>query len=113
MVVELAPSASGDYRLKLFHRPFIGGKSMVYLAEGAVLTDDEYTKEQLIVELNALRQENQELKTNKGMAMNESQQQMEQVIELLPDATLVINLQGQVVFWNKAMQDMTGVLKIR
>jgi PAS domain S-box-containing protein len=43
--------------------------------------------------------------------MPESQQQMEQVIELLPDATLVINLQGQVVFWNKAMQEMTGVAK--
>lgn len=44
-------------------------------------------------------------------ALKESQQQMEQVIELLPDATLVINSLGQVVFWNKAMRDMTGITK--
>ncbi len=40
-----------------------------------------------------------------------TQQQMEQVIELLPDATFVINKKGQVVFWNKAMEKMTGVFK--
>jgi two-component system, sporulation sensor kinase E len=73
--------------------------------------DDQRTKEDLIGELVLLRQEIQALKNNPGISMNESQQQMEQVIELLPDATLVINLQGQVVFWNKAMQDMTGVAK--
>lgn len=75
------------------------------------MNDDQRTKDDLIGELIILRQENQELKTNKVFSMNESQQQMEQVIELLPDATLVINLQGQVVFWNKAMQEMTGVAK--
>jgi PAS domain-containing protein len=80
------------------------------------LNDECRSKEDLISELISLRQENQELKTNKGInnvaeAMKESQQQMKQVIELLPDATLVINLQGQVVFWNKAMQDLTGVAK--
>ncbi|QGT99340.1 Sporulation kinase [Candidatus Syntrophocurvum alkaliphilum] len=67
-------------------------------------------KEDLISELISLRQENEKLKASKGINI-ELQQQMEQVIELLPDATLVINLQGQVVFWNKAMQDMTGVPK--
>ena len=41
----------------------------------------------------------------------ESQRQLEQVIELLPDATLVIDQQGRVVFWNKAMEEMTGVSK--
>ncbi len=40
-----------------------------------------------------------------------AQQQMEQVIELLPDATSVIDQQGKVVFWNKAMEEMTGVFK--
>lgn len=44
-------------------------------------------------------------------ALKESQQQMEQVIELLPDATLVVNNEGKVVFWNKAIQDMTGLTK--
>jgi diguanylate cyclase (GGDEF)-like protein/PAS domain S-box-containing protein len=40
-----------------------------------------------------------------------AQQQMEQVIELLPDATSVIDQQGKVVFWNKAMEEMTGIPK--
>ena len=43
--------------------------------------------------------------------MIEAQQRLEQIIELLPDAMLVINLQGEVVFWNKAIEDMTGVPK--
>ncbi len=41
--------------------------------------------------------------------LEETQQQMKQVIELLPDATLVIDREGQVVFWNQAMEKMTGV----
>jgi len=72
---------------------------------------EELTKAQLIGELMALHQKIEELQSNKGIALNESQQQMEQVIELLPDATLVINMRGEVVFWNKAMQEMTGVPK--
>ncbi|MCX6826881.1 MAG: PAS domain S-box protein [candidate division Zixibacteria bacterium] len=40
-----------------------------------------------------------------------AQQQMEQVIDLLPDATSVIDQEGKVVFWNKAMEEMTGVAK--
>ena len=43
--------------------------------------------------------------------MIEAQQRLEQIIELLPDAMLVINLRGEVVFWNKAIEDMTGVPK--
>ncbi len=40
-----------------------------------------------------------------------AQHQMEQVIELLPDATLVIDQLGKVIFWNKAMEEMTGISK--
>lgn len=43
--------------------------------------------------------------------MIEAQQRLEQIIELLPDAMLVINLRGEVVFWNKAMEEMTNVPK--
>ena len=37
--------------------------------------------------------------------------QLEQIIELLPDATFVINHQGEVIFWNKAIEEMTGIPK--
>jgi len=40
-----------------------------------------------------------------------AEQRLEQIIELLPDAMLVINLRGEVVFWNKAMEEMTSVPK--
>jgi PAS domain S-box-containing protein len=33
------------------------------------------------------------------------------IIEFLPDATFVIDLDGKVIAWNRAMEDMTGVLK--
>ncbi len=40
-----------------------------------------------------------------------AEQRLEQIIELLPDAMLVINLRGEVVFWNKAIEEMTSVPK--
>jgi PAS domain S-box-containing protein len=33
------------------------------------------------------------------------------IIEFLPDATFVINQDGKVIAWNKAMEEITGVLK--
>lgn len=41
----------------------------------------------------------------------ELQRYLEQVMEHLPDPTCVINRQGQVVFWNKAIEEMTGIPK--
>jgi len=39
----------------------------------------------------------------------ESQQRLSQIIEFLPDATLVINREGKVLAWNRAIETMTGV----
>lgn len=36
---------------------------------------------------------------------------LEQIIELLPDATFVINQRGEVIFWNRAIEEMTGIAK--
>lgn len=41
----------------------------------------------------------------------EQHRQLEQIIEFLPDATFVINKAGEVLFWNKAIEEMTGVPK--
>lgn len=43
--------------------------------------------------------------------LEESRRQQEMVIELLPDATFVIDHQGKVIIWNKAIEVMTGVPK--
>ena len=42
-------------------------------------------------------------------ALKESQQQLETIINFLPDATMIINTEGIVTFWNKAMEKMTGI----
>jgi PAS domain S-box-containing protein len=44
-------------------------------------------------------------------ALQESQQRLSDIIEFLPDATLVIDLQGKVIAWNRAMEEMTGISK--
>jgi PAS domain S-box-containing protein/putative nucleotidyltransferase with HDIG domain len=42
-------------------------------------------------------------------AIRESERQLSQIIEFLPDATLVVDREGKVVAWNRAMEEMTGV----
>jgi PAS domain S-box-containing protein len=41
----------------------------------------------------------------------ESQQRMADIINFLPDATFAIDLAGNVIAWNKAMEEITGILK--
>jgi len=41
--------------------------------------------------------------------LRESERRLSEIIEFLPDATMVINLKNEVVAWNRAMEDMTGV----
>ncbi len=43
------------------------------------------------------------------MALRESTQRLLDTIDFLPDATLVIDHQGKVIAWNRAMETLTGV----
>lgn len=43
--------------------------------------------------------------------LKESQRRLADIIEFLPDATLVIDKEGKVIAWNRAMEIMTGVKK--
>lgn len=40
-----------------------------------------------------------------------ARQQLLDIVEFLPDATFVIDLDKRVIAWNRAMEEMTGVLK--
>ncbi len=42
-------------------------------------------------------------------ALIESQQQLADIIDFLPDATFVIDRAGKVIAWNRAMEEMTGM----
>jgi PAS domain S-box-containing protein len=41
--------------------------------------------------------------------VRESEHRLNDIINFLPDATFVIDSQGRVIAWNKAMEEMTGV----
>ncbi|MBJ6723225.1 EAL domain-containing protein [Geomesophilobacter sediminis] len=43
--------------------------------------------------------------------LRETQQQLREMIDFLPDAVLVTNNDKKVVIWNRAMEEMTGVSK--
>ncbi|MFA4850199.1 MAG: PAS domain S-box protein [Methanoregula sp.] len=43
--------------------------------------------------------------------LKESRQRMTDIINHLPDATFAIDLDGKVIAWNRAMEEMTGVKK--
>lgn len=42
-------------------------------------------------------------------ALAESHRRMADIIDFLPDATFVIDTEGRVIAWNKAIEDMTGI----
>jgi PAS domain S-box-containing protein len=42
-------------------------------------------------------------------ALRESQQQLADIINFLPDATFVINKEGKVIAWNRAIEEMTRI----
>jgi len=42
-------------------------------------------------------------------ALRESERLMSEIIDFLPDATLVIDKEGRVITWNRAIESMTGV----
>ena len=44
-------------------------------------------------------------------ALLDSENKLANIIDFLPDATFVIDLEGKVVAWNRAMEEMTGVSK--
>ncbi|MCX5971489.1 MAG: PAS domain S-box protein, partial [Coprothermobacterota bacterium] len=44
-------------------------------------------------------------------ALRESEQRFDDIIDFLPDATFAINLKGEVIAWNRALEELTGAAK--
>jgi PAS domain S-box-containing protein len=42
-------------------------------------------------------------------ALQESRERLENIIDFLPDATFVIDREGRVIAWNRAIEELTGV----
>ena len=45
------------------------------------------------------------------IALKNSEEQMSQIINFLPDPTMVIDTEGKVVSWNRAIEDLTAVTR--
>ena len=44
-------------------------------------------------------------------ALKESRRRLANIIDFLPDATLAVNQNGEVIAWNRAIEEMTGISK--
>lgn len=64
--------------------------------------------EQLTAAEEELRQQLDESEANKEALAN-AHQQLEAIFNFLPDPTFVVDAEGKVVMWNRAMEELTGV----
>ncbi len=44
-------------------------------------------------------------------ALRESEHRLADIIDFLPDATFVVNLKGEVIAWNRSLEELTGAPK--
>jgi PAS domain S-box-containing protein len=66
--------------------------------------------EELIAIEEELRNQYRQVEKQK-QSLIDSEQRLADIINFLPDATMAIDLEGQVVLWNKAMEKMTGIAR--
>lgn len=58
--------------------------------------------------LEELKQQREEILSQRD-ALAESEQKIHHILQILPDAALVIDDKGYVTFWNQAMENLTGI----
>ena len=46
------------------------------------------------------------------LALQATHRELQDIIEFLPDATFVIDREKNVIYWNRAMEEMTGIRKL-
>ncbi|HLZ19319.1 MAG TPA: PAS domain S-box protein, partial [Smithellaceae bacterium] len=81
-----------------------GGRGAHVFAAAAPLFDNRGNRFgliELIRDVTDYRRAEEELR--------EAHRRLDEIIEYLPDATFVINAEGKVIAWNKAMELMTGI----
>jgi len=81
--------------------PFRGGRTLI--ASSAAIREGTRT----IGVVTALRDITERVWAEVELA--ESERRLTDIIDFLPDATLVIDRQGQIIAWNRAMEALTGI----
>jgi DNA-binding response OmpR family regulator len=63
-----------------------------------------------IIELNQeLLETRKALQVKANQDLRESQKQLRDIIEFLPDATLAVDKDKRIIFWNRAIEEITGI----
>ncbi|MCE5335054.1 MAG: PAS domain S-box protein [Desulfobacteraceae bacterium] len=107
-------TASGDFAgYRGIDRDITARKS----ADEALARAHEALEERVVERTSQLTQANEALgaeileRKKAEAALQAAHQQIQDIIEFLPDATFVINEEKRVIFWNRAIEKMTGVAK--
>ena len=102
---EMIAAMHGDADFATTYRVVWPDSSIHVLADrGRVYRDSEGRPVRMIgvnLDVTELKQTEEALK--------ESQQQLADIINFLPDATFVIDREGRVISWNRAIEEMTGI----
>lgn len=88
------------------YTPGIRGEQEAHLSATASVLRD--SKGQIVGAIECIRDTTERMK--KDQALRESEQRLADMINFLPDATLVINREGRIISWNRAIERMTGVM---
>ena len=81
------------------------GSTLTVVTKKSLYTDRQGNKFVVGIIRNITRRKEAEL------ALQASHQQLQDIIEFLPDATLVIDREKKIIAWNRAMEEMTGSKK--
>jgi len=96
-------SENGLLKAEANTRSFMGGEAYL-LGTAAPLYD---AKGSVIGAIETLRDITE--RSRQEEALRESERRLSQIIDFLPDATFAIDLEGRVIAWNRAIEEMTGV----
>ena len=91
---------------EVFVNNLFGGKGAYVFVKASALYD---TKGNLVGAIETVRDITEPKKAEEKI--NQERQKLLDIIEFLPDATFVINEKREVIAWNKALEEMTGVPK--
>ena len=102
---EMAAAIRGDAEYSTTYRVIWPDGTVRFLADRGKVYRDITGR---AVRMAGISWDITELKRTEA-ALRESQRQLADIINFLPDATLVIDVEGKVVTWNRAMEETTGV----
>ncbi len=105
VLAELKQSHASNLPLKSEYRMIARDGRIVWLRDEAVVVKDSLGKplflQGVMVDLTERRQTEE--------ALRESERRLGDIIDFLPDATLVVDREGKVIAWNHAIEAMTGI----